>query len=66
MTIEPQLIHTIMINVHMGVGNHGHFIRSFAEAYCVADPENRGLLEATALRIIEKYHLTQPQYLKEK
>lgn len=54
----------IMINIHNGVGNHGSFVKSIADAYIKADFENRVLLDTVMDQIIIKYNLNQEIYRK--
>lgn len=44
-------------DVANGVGNHGDFLRSFAEAMIRADDENYAILSVPSLMLIKKYKL---------
>lgn len=53
---DDQLLH-IFVEIVQGRGQHGGFLRSFAEAFSNADAENRIILQQAAERLIEKYKL---------
>lgn len=50
-------IHAIWIEVKIGRGHHGDFLRSFADAVVIADHENLPVLRSAALHFIRKYKL---------
>jgi len=53
---DAKLLH-IWTEVGLGRGRHGGFLRSFAEAYCRADPANLELVRAAAQALVVKYSL---------
>jgi len=54
--IDAQLRH-IFIEVEIGRGRHGAFLRAFADAVAKADPDNFALIRPAALMLAVKYHL---------
>lgn len=56
-TISDDEIRFVFINVANGVGNHGSFLMSFADALLRADAENFQLLKPIAKTLIRKYGL---------
>lgn len=53
---DAQLLH-IWVEVSIGRGRHGDFLRSFAEAMSRADEANFSLLRPVSLMLVEKYDL---------
>jgi hypothetical protein len=53
----------IWVNVLNGVGKHGDFLKSFAQAFTRADSDNKLILLIASTTLILKYHLSEPQYL---
>ena len=54
---DAELRH-IFVEIFNGRGNHGSFLRAFAEAFILADMDNWHLLRPAARAIAGKYHLT--------
>lgn len=65
--LSHEEVRNIWINVGngVGVGERNGFLCAFAQAYLVADYENRSLLDVAARALIRKYNLFDPIYLKE-
>ena len=53
---DAQLLH-IFADIANGRGQHGGFLRSFAEAVIRADPPNFAMLRPAMKALIEKYSL---------
>jgi hypothetical protein len=51
-----QMLH-VWVEIADGRGHHGAFLRSFADAYTRADPDNVSLLWEASSQLIEKYEL---------
>jgi len=56
MRADEQL-HYIMVEVANGRGNHGDFLRSFADAMVRADAGNLSILREAAWKLVDKYGL---------
>jgi hypothetical protein len=55
---KDKLVSCIMSNIALhGVGGHGSFITTFAEAFIRADAANRSLLLPVAIKLADKYDL---------
>ena len=52
-------IREIYREIAAGRGDHGDFVRSFAEAIIRADDENLDLLMNSALALVRKYNLVE-------
>jgi hypothetical protein len=50
-------VHAIWLAVKDGRGNHGDFLKAFAEAIVRADDENLAILMPAAMRLIVKFDL---------
>lgn len=50
-------LHHIFAEIHHGRGNHGSFLRAFAQAFLYADDSNALLLTPAAISLVEKYNL---------
>jgi len=61
--LSSEEIRAIYIEVAGGTGNHGAFLRSFADAVVRSDSDNFRILKSAARKLIEKYLLRR--YLKE-
>lgn len=57
-------IKAIFTNVMNGVGNHGDFLRAFAEAICRADAVNFIILVPAAISLVRNYNLYRAHYLE--
>jgi hypothetical protein len=55
--LSHQELRHIYLEIANGRGQHGSFLRSFAEAYLRADPEDQKYLYKTACLFVEKYSL---------
>ena len=55
--VEMQIIAVEVTN-----SNHGDFLKHMANAWIVADPENRCILEEAWTRLISKYGLGEEYY----
>ena len=53
---DMQLSH-IFIEIMEGRGNHGAFLRAFAETWARADDLNMAILRAAAIALVAKYDL---------
>jgi len=53
---DQELLH-IWVEVLQGRGQHGHFLRAFADTLVRADPQNFILLRSAARTLADKYHL---------
>jgi hypothetical protein len=53
---DAELLH-IFVEVALGRGRHGDFLKAFADAVSRADGENFALLRPVAQMIIKKYEL---------
>jgi len=49
------VLHTVALRVY--TGDYGSFLKAFADAYLLADMENREILRPTWRQFIEKYDL---------
>ena len=58
------MITVIMVNVLNGVGGHGDFLTSLALSWQKADFSNKLILCGAYLKIIYKYELNEPKYLR--
>jgi hypothetical protein len=54
---DSELRH-IFVEIFNGRGNHGSFLRAFAEAFLLADMDNWHLMRGSARAIVGKYQLT--------
>jgi hypothetical protein len=54
--IDAQLRH-IFVEVSLGRGRHGDFLKSFAQAVLRADPDNFALIRPAATMLVVKYML---------
>ncbi len=53
------------IAFHVCRGRHSHFLRTFADAYLLADEENRKLLRPAWKQLIDKYLLKKHEIVQE-
>jgi len=53
---DAELLH-IWVEVLQGRGQHGHFLRAFADTIARADSQNFILLRSAARTLVDKYHL---------
>jgi len=56
-TLTDESIRALYIDIANGLGNHGSFLVTFADAFLRADAENFQLLKPVAMELVRKYNL---------